>query len=193
MILQRLRDATRPDHERLEDHIDLLGRPWSMPFYRSLLSKFYGLYASIEPPTFSHAEWEKMGIDTASRLKLPSLVRDLHFLGLSDADIAALPLFNEAPKADTFASALGCAYVMEGSTLGGQIISRHLKQELGLELGPDNGLSFFASYGSEVGPKWREFTGVLDFYQGSEAEQTELIESAVKAFQAFDRWLADIL
>jgi heme oxygenase len=191
MILQRLREATRPDHERLEEHIDLLGRPWSLAFYKSLLQKFYGIYAVLEPPTLSQKDWHERDFDTTHRIKLPALAKDLCFLGLSEAEISELPRPTVVPQVNSFAAALGAAYVMEGSTLGGQIISRHLHKELGLEI--DKGLNFFGSYGEAVGPMWREFTNVLNSYQGNDAEQQIAVETAVQTFRAFDDWLTDIL
>jgi heme oxygenase len=190
MILQRLRDETRADHERLEAHIDLLGRPWSMAFYQQLLEKFYGFYAVIEPPIFAHGEWQPL-VDVEKRLKLPMLDQDLKFLGLSEAEIQGLPRCEEVPPVGTFARALGTAYVLEGSTLGGQIITRHLKKELGVDVG--QGISFFTSYGAEVGPMWREFTAVLESFDGDADEMTALVDAAEATFKTLDEWLADIL
>lgn len=191
MILQRLREATRPDHERLEKNIDLLGRPWSMEFYESLLRKFYGMYAVVEPPTRKYHEWQEIGVDMTQRAKLPALIQDLQALGLSQQEIESLPHYSGDAQVTSFAGALGSAYVMEGSTLGGQIISRHLTKELGLQ--KETGLAFFGSYGEDVGPMWREFTSGLNAYQAPETEKEEVIASAVATFRAFDRWFSDIL
>jgi heme oxygenase len=191
MILQRLRAETRAEHEALEGHIDLLGRPWSMDFYRRLLEKFYGFYAVIEPPLFSRPEWQPLGVDVGKRLKLPLLVEDLKFLGLGEAEIEELPRCANAPSIATFPQALGAAYVLEGSTLGGQIITRHLKKELGVEVG--RGISFFMSYGAEVGPMWRQFTSVLDSFDGDAGEMAEIVDTAGATFRTFDEWLTDIL
>jgi heme oxygenase len=191
MLLSRLREETRFAHQQLEGRIDLLERDWSLPFYRVFLQKFYGFYAAIEEPIFAHSQWEATGLEVGKRLKTRFLKSDLEFLGLSNDAIANLPLCANAPLASTFPEALGCAYVLEGSTLGGQVITRHLQRELGV--GPGSGGTFFASYGVAVGPMWREFIEVLDTYSLDEIQQNAAIHSANATFRAFDAWLQDVL
>jgi heme oxygenase len=50
--------------------------------------------------------------------------------------------------------AVGCLYVLEGATLGGQFISRHLAT---LGIGPANGGLFFHGYGAKTGEMWKSF------------------------------------
>lgn len=119
------------------------------------------------------------------------MVRDLEFLGLSSRDIEELPRCQKVPLSQTFAQALGCTYVLEGSTLDGQVITRHLRRELGVEI--EGASAFFASYGAEVGPMWREFVAVLEAYPFDEAQQNALVKSACDTFEALDEWLCDIL
>lgn len=191
MILQQLREQTRAEHELLEARIDLLGRSWSPLFYRSLLEKFYGFYSVIEPQTFRFEEWRHLGINVEERRKIGLLTLDLQHAGLTSTEIEALPRCQNVPTLVCFAQALGCAYVLEGATLGGQIITRHLRGELGVA--PESGSAFFFSYGDEVGPRWREFVEVLNSYESSADEQTALVDSARETFCALDSWLDEIL
>jgi heme oxygenase len=191
MVLQRLRVETRPAHERLEKNIDLLGRKWTLEFYRHLLEKFYGFYFIVEPPIFAHSQWELTGIDSNMRRKTHLLSQDLKFLGLKSKEITDLPVCKNAPIAETFAQALGCAYVFEGSTLGGQVITRHLQRELAIE--PNHGASFFTSYGRKVGSMWHDFTNVLNSCELSEADENSLVQYACTTFDSFDDWLHDLL
>ncbi len=191
MILHLLRDATRREHEQLEARIDLLGRGWSLSFYRLLLQKFYGFYSVVEPPLFGRPEWQQLGFDIEPRRKTELLRRDLGHLGLEAGQIEALPRPENAPPLSSFPSLLGCAYVLEGATLGGQVITRHLRREIGIE--PEQGGAFFASYGALVGPMWREFVALLDTFPVSVDEQSALVESARATFAALDDWLGDIL
>jgi len=55
---------------------------------------------------------------------------------------------------------LGYLYVMEGSTLGGQLISRHFRQTLGIELA--TGGAYFHGYGEQTGARWKETVQFLD-------------------------------
>ncbi|MBW3637016.1 MAG: biliverdin-producing heme oxygenase [Armatimonadetes bacterium] len=191
MLLHLLRDATRREHEQLEARIDLLGRGWSLPFYRLLLQKFYGFYSVVEPPIFEREEWQQLGFDVESRRKTELLRRDLRHLGLSVNQIEALPRLENALPLSSFPRVLGCAYVLEGATLGGQVITRHLRREIGVE--PEQGGAFFASYGALVGPMWRDFVALLDTFPVSADEQSALLESARATFRALDEWLGDIL
>ena len=45
--------------------------------------------------------------------------------------------------------------MVEGATLGGQLLRRHLAPRLALT--PERGLAYFAAYGDAVGPMWRAF------------------------------------
>jgi heme oxygenase len=191
MILHLLRDATRHEHAQLETRIDLLGRSWSVPFYRLLLQKFYGFYSVIEPAIFERVEWQKMSFDVESRRKTEWLRCDLTHLGLDANQIRALPHPKNAPPLLNFPQVLGCAYVLEGATLGGQIITRHLSREIGVT--PERGGAFFVSYGALVGPMWRDFVALLDTFPLGEDEQSALLESARATFTALEAWLDDIL
>ena len=55
---------------------------------------------------------------------------------------------DDLPDLQGVQEALGCLYVVEGSTLGGQVIARHLRQTLGVD--PRCGGSFFARTRPEI-------------------------------------------
>ncbi|HEY9155092.1 MAG TPA: biliverdin-producing heme oxygenase, partial [Opitutaceae bacterium] len=105
--------------------------PSTRPAYLERLKCFYGY---IEP-------WERRVRSIlrefpdvlAGREKTVWLREDLAALGVSSGDIDALPRCEELPDLTSAARALGSFYVWEGSTLGGQIISRHLREKLGIE------------------------------------------------------------
>jgi heme oxygenase len=87
------------------------------------------------------------------------------------------------PTLDTAAKAFGSIYVMEGATLGGQIITRHVKEHL--DLTPENGGAFFNSYGPMVGPMWKGFgTAITAFAEKADADD-EIVDSAKETFDAF--------
>jgi len=80
---------------------------------------------------------------------------------------------------------LGALYVIEGSTLGGTIISKMIKQQLAI---PDNkGLSFFNGYGSETEKMWQDFKLFLD-RPLKPAEEAVVIRSANDTFNKFGQW-----
>ena len=65
-------------------------------------------------------------------------------------------------KESLIAEGIGCLYVLEGSTLGGQFILRALQERLGLS--PDREARFFASYGKHVGSMWKSFGSFAEQY-----------------------------
>ena len=125
----------------------------------------------------------KYGIDKDARLKTPSLEKDLKALGIWDEVKSNAASLDAIPSYDTAAKAFGAMYVMEGATLGGQIIKRHLKEHLGLS--PDNGGAFFTSYGENVGPMWKSFGASITQFDEETGESDEIVDSAKETFDAF--------
>lgn len=81
----------------------------------------------------------------------------------------------------------GILYVLEGATLGGQVILRRLGTRVGISA--TYGGRFFASYGPDVGRMWRSYVEVLERF-GATPKAQVIEQSAVAAFQAFDEWLS---
>jgi heme oxygenase len=187
MILQRLRTETRSHHDRLDHHslmVQLMSPAVSRPLYESLLKKFLGFYQSIEPHMAAYDHWSSFGLDLNERHKTPSLLKDLSNLHVDTRDLPRAP---QPDWIQSEASAMGTFYVMEGSTLGGQVITRHVAAHLNLS--PDHGLAFFSSYGDAVGARWKETREALvRFAEQSHAENV-MIESAKKTFEALAAWL----
>ena len=101
---------------------------------------------------------------------------------LLDLDLRALehaPLPNVPPPTwlTGEADAWGCAYVLEGATLGGQVVTRHLRRT-GF---PDNTLHFYRSYGEQVGPRWRTFGALLGARHAAAPDPGTFAAQAVRA------------
>ncbi|MEO7910960.1 MAG: biliverdin-producing heme oxygenase [Roseiflexaceae bacterium] len=187
MILTRLKHATQLDHQAVEARVDLLNRLGSLAEYRQLLERFWGFYAPIEAQLAAAPEWARYGVDIQQRLKTPALAHDLQMLGLSSTALAALPLCHNLPVPDSFPHRLGCVYVLEGATLGGQIIARAVRERLGLM--PGTGCGFFASYGDQVGAMWHAFRALLCDAAVDEAAEAAIVRGAHETFAAFGGWL----
>lgn len=186
MILSHLKERTRPQHERVEQRLPLLRDDLSTEAYRDLLTRFHGFYAPLEARLCAVRGWDGVGVDPAGRLKTPLLRRDLVVL---DVDADALPRCPALPDVDTLARALGAMYVLEGATLGGQLIRRHLARTL--DLSPDRGCAFFASYGDRVGPMWKTFGAALSTWADAHPqEEDEIVDAAAQTFTRLDAWLA---
>ena len=88
------------------------------------------------------------------------------------------------------AQALGAFYVVEGSMLGGQTISRELRNRFSLT--PENGASFFASSGIDVKARWTEDQKILRTHLDSESKLIAAISSANSTFRSLSSWLIGI-
>jgi heme oxygenase len=189
-ILIRLKEETRQYHSQLE------GNPLSQLVlsdrvgqadYTEWLSRFAGFYIPIEK-LLSAVNWAETGFDFQERVKVPNLISDLLFLGLSGDDISGLPICQRMPEIASPEQAVGVLYVLEGATLGAQIIQRHLQTALGLT--PSQGLSFFCSYGDAVGPMWQAYMQFAALAADTPEKQDAIVTAAVETFVCFEQWLS---
>lgn len=186
-ILARLKKETRTHHERVEAALDLPSRIASFRAYESLLACLYGLYRPLETSLTAASRRTGPAFDWSPRWKTPLLVADLHSLGWSGDRIAALPLCTKLPRLDTTAQAAGCAYVLEGATLGGQIIRGEVARALPLH---DAGVQFFTGYGEQTRAQWLAFgTALNEFVQQHPDSADEVVRSAEETFVCFEHWL----
>ncbi|MBC7548517.1 MAG: biliverdin-producing heme oxygenase, partial [Polaromonas sp.] len=101
--------------------------------------------------------------------------------------LAETPQCQALPDLATPLKLFGCLYVLEGATLGGQIITRHLHASLGLT--PQSGGSFFSGYGPHTGSRWKEFCAHLTAFAAQLDSDAEIVDSANATFDSLDRWL----
>lgn len=181
-ILDRLRSDTATEHARLEQDLDLLGDKLSLARYQHTLTRFYGFYCPFEDLLFPRlpATLQSFFID---RLKTAKLECDLTFLGISTGN---LPLCIDLPDVTHPSAMLGSLYVLEGATLGGQLISRQLETRLGLR--DNRGYSFFNAYGPSTGSQWKRFRALL-LEQSSSQGEDEMVRGAIATFTSMHRWL----
>lgn len=177
MILEKLKEATRSQHEETESVVDVMNRAFDLNDYKTLIRNFSRFYAAYEPK-LPVAELAAKGFDYETRRKLPSLQADARALGL----VIDGPEYDQLPDVSSVAKAFGSLYVIEGSTLGGQVISRHLKQHL--DLTPENGGAFFNSYGPEVGPRWKEFGAAIRTFAETGEHDDEIVSAAKATFES---------
>lgn len=182
-LRERLRLRTQPAHQALETDLRLLDGHADALRMRALLSRFHGFHAGFEPALADRLAGEAAFVQ--ARARLPALRADLGRLGLAASEIDALPQCTAAAGlAATEAEALGALYVMEGSTLGGQLITRELG---GLPWWPAGGLTYFDPHGRATGLRWRETLARLE---AAPPEQHDtLIEAADRAFRLLHGWL----
>jgi heme oxygenase len=194
MILSVLKTETRVLHDRIEQNprlARLLAADLTPGEYRDTLARLYGFHAPLEAVLGARPEWARIGFSFDARRKAPLLARDLAALGLPPAAVEGLPRCPDLPRLDHFADALGCLYVLEGSTLGGQVIAKHLRRSLGVDAA--HGAAFYHSYGRDTGRMWKAFGDMLTAC-AAPGDHTAIVGAADATFEKMDAWLApDVL
>lgn len=158
-IMARLKYETAPLHAELDAMVAPLLSERAR--YRSLLASLRDAYAAIERELARHAvQLARAGYDLAQRTKLRWLDDDLTTLNGPEprAIRTSYTLANSS-------AALGAVYVVEGATLGGQVIARQVIPALALS--SERGCRFFTGYGPETGERWRETRDAIETHLAS--------------------------
>jgi heme oxygenase (biliverdin-IX-beta and delta-forming) len=188
VLFDVLRQRTAPLHDRIEQAVDLPSRCGSIAGYRALLVQLLAFYRPIESHLAAF-DWPAVGLDFDERRKAGLLRADLAALGLTPAQIDAAEACPAVPRPATLAEAIGCLYVLEGATLGGQVISRQVRVSLGIT--PANGGSFHFAYGDRGGAMWRAFREAASRYCGDDHRLIEAaVTGAAATFLTLTEWLS---
>ena len=186
-LRRRLKRETTAVHQHLETQLGLLDPSLGIHGYRCVLETFYGFYVPVEIDVSRLAAANApLGFSLRARAEL--IERDLLALGLSPADLAALPLCSDRPELSCVEDLAGCLYVLEGACLGGQVLSPLLHRRLGLTKG--SGAAFFAGDEESTLPRWTLIVAWIDGLPRTGALTTKIISAATATFDAFARWAA---
>ena len=196
-LLDRLKAETRAQHTAMEGALDLMRDDLALADYRHLLERYFAFYAPVEARLAEVLPCIPLGaLDIECRRKLPLLRADLAALGRRTAD--TLALCDALPPLHTPAQAMGCLYVLEGATLGGVVIGRHVQRTLGLT--PQSGASFFHGNGARTAEMWRSFRAALAAFAEAAAATHAIahapadttadavVESANETFRSLRHW-----
>jgi heme oxygenase len=190
LFLQQLRKATQPMHTKLEESrlsVNLMKGDVSKTEYADYLVYMSDVIAYHE--FFTYPVVEHLFDDMSARHKLPMINNDIEVLRQQGVTITP----NNEYRINTLlplsiARALGYMYVIEGSTLGGRMILKHIKTALGFD--EQNGAHFFAGYGNETGKRWNKFIAIFANYAVIESCQQEIITAATDAFESIQTHFA---
>lgn len=175
-ISQRLKEETKPLHDKLESELNLLRNDFTLSDYISTLKKFYGLYRPLESNLTLYPE----------RTKVPKLIQDLADLGFTN--FSEIPLCENIPKIENESFEWGVRYVLEGSTLGGLVLRKHFEDKFNLL--HHSGISFFSGYGKETMPMWKAFqSDLLTFSESKNFSSDHVIQGANTTFRLLNDWL----
>ncbi len=184
MFIERLRSETKHNHLALEKAmIPGLKQATTPEAYAKILNVFYGYFKAIE--TLLDAQLDEKIIPAyRERRKSHVILEDLKAMNLNGS---LPPVATDLPKISTLYEALGAMYVLEGSTLGGQVITKMLKQNLNVN--DTTYLNFFSGYGEETQKMWGSFMATLNKYAEDESKHDEIITAAIETFAKFQTWI----
>lgn len=173
-MIEDLRAATRPLHERLEERFDAI-RLLSDDSRRSETIRRYASFHLPADAVLGRALRHIPALDMGRRARGGLLSN--HADGWKWIDF---------PPPAGVADALGMLYVVEGATLGGNIILKRLR---------DNGanrpeFAFLHPYGSQSGLMWKRFLSAAEAEIGADTAAREMAcNGAIAAFRHAERVL----
>lgn len=182
-FIEELRQQTASAHQALEkDLVARIKSIYTKAQYDDLLKLMYGYYAAMEKVLEKYLSSD-ISINFAGRRKSAWLIDDLGLSGKKNDLVQC----EELPRVGSARSALGAMYVLEGSTLGGQIIAKMIRQQL--QSDDPLRLSFFQSYGANTPSMWARFKQVLD-KPFETHERQAIITAANETFISFRNWIS---
>lgn len=190
IILQQIKEQTKERHLALEKNqrLSLLtNSDIEIQQYLNILRKFYGFFAPLESKINHFTAIYSVIPDLGDRRKATALLSDISFISKKETSETEIADCDDLPSVSNISEALGCLYVLEGSTLGGRFIYKNLEESLNLN--HVHGAAFFYGYGADTGPKWKNFqTCLSNYFDQKPEESTSAIKTAVDTFEKLDQW-----
>ena len=183
-IQQQLRRETKECHARIHGMLPLLDPRATPQDLRGILRAFYGFYAPLESRIYAAARGS-LREDVRRRQKTQWLVHDLVAMGDTTETIAQLPCCTDLPKVVFQNQLLGVLYVLEGATLGGQVIAEALRRHIGNKVSA----RFFTPYGERTTAMWESYLHLLAELTTDEEAERYVLASARATFETLEGWL----
>lgn len=151
--------------------------------YAAILACMHGYFAPLERQL--NEKMKALLPDHEQRRKAGNLEKDLVVL---PEDVKRTEAVN-LPDTGSDAAALGCFYVMEGSTLGGTVITKVIKDKNpGI---PENAFSFFSGYGAGNMHMWQAFVARFNELLISDEQVAIATAAANDCFAKLETWIRD--
>ena len=171
-LLNAFRTETEELHKRVErttEMASLMSPRLTSEEYLSILRKQREFYRAFEPELTRLINGK---YDYES--KLPWLDEDLK------DDDGTFEL-KDGLSLEDFDEAVGALYVIEGSMLGGQVITRNLRKVL-----PEHQHRFFSGNGPKTREKWLSFIEFVTQTEDS-IDQEKAVDGAIRTFSLIER------
>jgi heme oxygenase (biliverdin-IX-beta and delta-forming) len=175
MVSEYLKQNTAEYHdaaEKLFNSEKIFNKTFTLEDYKKIIHTNYLMLLHSEDKIFDRLSEmaEKLQLD--QRKKLPLIEKDIKSLSLKNKEAGHIIEFNNEHEA------LGAMYVIEGSTLGGNVIAKQLSKTEGFDQVTFN---FFGCYQENTGSMWKNFKEVLDT-EVKEENYNEVLSGAKKLY-----------
>lgn len=176
MLSDYLKQKTAEYHDAAEllfNSQKIFSKTFTLEDYKKIIYNNYLMLFYAEDKIFRLLE-DKYGekLHLVDRKKLPLIEKDFQSLHLSNDQPYSFNIENEL-------EALGALYVIEGSTLGGNVIAKQLSRTEGFE---DLKFNFFGCYQENTGLMWKNFKDVIDS-DIEEPNYDQVLSGARKMYQ----------
>jgi heme oxygenase len=183
-VLRDLRTGTAVEHEQVETTLALTDPDLDRDRLVDVLARLHAFWAAAEDGL---DDWAARHRADAAALDWPRRRRT----GLYAADLAALggTAVDDRPDLPAVGGtdeALGRLYVLEGSTLGGTFIDRHLATLPGLAGGPR--VRAFSPYGEDTGAMWAAFRRFTRAHVDAGGDARRVVDAARQTFAVLAEW-----
>ncbi|RLJ33554.1 heme oxygenase [Chryseobacterium sp. 7] len=176
MVSEYLKQNTADYHdaaEKLFNSEKIFNKTFTLEDYKKIIHTNYLMLLHSEDQIFSNLSdkyAEKLQLD--ARKKLSLIEKDLKSLSLENQKVSHTLEFSNEHEA------LGAMYVIEGSTLGGNVIAKQLSKTEGFD---EVTFNFFGCYQESTGSMWKNFKEVLDT-EVTEENYNEVLSGAKKLY-----------
>jgi heme oxygenase len=182
---QRLRNSTRSAHEGLELAVAIERQFLSRKAYAGYLLRLLGAHEAAER-ALSPFDFGALGFNYGASRKSLLLKADLERVDPAAGQVAARQIF-PLLKLGSLDEALGCVYVIEGSSLGARAVLPQIKSMLGFD--EKAGASYFAGLGEEGKLLWRACLSAIVAIPSRSVEADRVVSGAHATFAMFQAWL----
>jgi heme oxygenase len=183
-IAQVVKNETACAHRDVEEVLlPALQSIHSLRDCADILKAFYGFF---QPTEESIRQYITPSIlpDIEKRRNASLITGDLLALKSS----GDLPLCSSLPQIKNSSQAFGALYVLEGSTLGGRIITKMLAKNKDVAI-PSAALNFFGGYKEETGKMWTAFVDALN----KQKDTGTIVLAANETFYHLKNWMQKAL
>ena len=200
-LLERLRDATREVHARVEAlpfFVALQAGALPRADYVTFLEAMATIQEALEQAAATAHEPLLAACWHEDLRRLPLLQHDLLHFQAERSDTVSRPLLHAIMLAEEIAlrerrdppSLLGSLYVLQGSALGGLVLRPQVAWAFDLR-GTD-GLAYLAGTGQQTRRVWSAFTAALNTAVLAPALQQRVVDAALEAFDGMEQLIGSL-